>query len=632
MTALRCLLFLLLLLPFFAAAQDVPRRAEKKFQKAQTLKWQRKEAKAERELYKLLTRFPAWAEPYLTLAQWKAARGDYKAARTLLEYGMAHCRDGKKIFSYPLANVCLYQGQYEQALQLADTGAHWEALRRQIHFLKNAGPAPAGAVALPMHKGRINTNAAEMFPQLSADGKWLYYTRLSQGVNADLYRAKRDSCGGWFSGRKLPYPISTSAGEQAAMYSADRHYLFFTRCDMRSPNGVEGGGCDLFMAYTVFPDDSLGAQWSTPQSFGFTINTPAYEGEPCLSADNRELFFVSDRAGGYGGKDIYVSRFEGGRWQMPRNLGPEINTPGDETSPFLHPDGQSFYFSSTGHPGFGGSDIFKSRRINDTVWAAPQNLGRPYNSLRDDFGATVSLAGDTLYFTSDRDSAAGNYDLYEAWLAPHLQPGKVSIIQGFVRDSLSRQPLNYTMLYFRDSATGNKYYQVQSNRGDGSYTLLLPRGETWLIEASRVSYSLRPDTFRDESLVLWPPADKDFALLPAGYQKPVQDSLLLILYFQKNMVHLSDSAAAQLASVLEAANRPEAMILVNGYTDNSGTPLINEQLSTLRAQLVRDYLTGKGWNPAEILAHGWGEANPLTDNSTEESRDLNRRVEVWLRW
>lgn len=624
----------LLCLPLLAAGQEVPRKAERRYHKAMRLKLRHKDEKATRLLHKLMVQYPAWTEPYSRQAQWYSEEKNYPAAAKTLATGVARAPNGKKLLGWQLAQAYLYAGNYQAALQYADTGAGWEALRRQIQFLQSALPAPAGAVAMPMHPLRINTRDAQMFPQLSADGHWLYYAQLAAGagVDADLYRAERDSCGGWLSGRRLSYPVNTGAGEQAAMVSADRHYLFFTRCDRRSPNGVEGGGCDLFMAYTVHPDDSLGASWSVPQSFGLTINTPAYEGEPCLSADNRELFFVSDRAGGYGGKDIYVSRFEDGRWQLPRNLGPTINSAGDDTSPFMHPDGETFYFSSTGHPGFGKSDIFISRRLKDTVFTEPQNLGLPYNSIHEDFGATVNLAGDSLYWSSDRHQSAGDYDLYEAWLSPKNQSGRVSVIRGFVRDSLTAQQLNYALIYFRDSATGKRKYQVQSNRGDGSYTLILPQGHTWFIETNRISYSLRLDTFRDAGMERWPPAQMDFPLLPAGYQKPTQDSLLMVIYFQKNKVGLEEAELTLLSALPAAASLPDAMLIVNGYTDNSGTPMLNEQLSTLRAQLVRDVLIRQGADPAAVLSHGWGEASPLAPNDTEENRDRNRRVEVWLRW
>jgi len=629
---LRLLCLFLLLLPLWATGQDVPRRAGRQYQKALELKHRHKDAKAARRLEALASRHPSWPDPYATLAQWQTIQKNYKAAAATLEKASLRCKNGKKYFGLLLADAYLHTGQYDRALELAaDTGTAWENLRRRAQFLKAAGPAPAGVAVVLLDAGRINTGASELFPQLSADGQWLYYTRLAQGIDADLYRATRDTCGGWLAGRRLAYPVSTSAGEKAAMLSADRHYLFFTRCDSRSPNGIEGGGCDLFMAYTLHPDDSLGASWSTPQSFGLTINTPAYEGEPCLSADNRELLFVSDRPGGYGGKDIYASRFEDGRWQLPRNLGPSINTAGDESTPFLHPDGQTLYFSSTGHPGFGGSDIFSSRRRQDTVWAAPVNLGRPYNSLFDDFGATVNLAGDTLYFSSDRDSAAGNYSLYQSWLAPVFQPGKVSMVQGYVYDSIGRNRLNYGQLYFSGAKTGRQY-QVQSNRGDGSYTLVLPRGDTWYLQANRLGYTGLADTLSDPGLALWPPLQKNFALLPANYEKPVHDSLLLVVYFKRNTVLLSDSARAQLATLPPAASGKDAVFIVNGFTDNTGTPLLNEQLSFQRAQLVKQSLTEYGLPAEKITSHGWGEASPVADNDTEENRDLNRRVEVWLRW
>ena len=169
-----------------------------------------------------------------------------------------------------------------------------------------------------------------MFPWISHDQRTLYFTRRMNNTDEDFFTTSVDSCGGWFTGTNMGSPPNTLNQESAQMISADGHYLFFMQCENRSINGWGQGGCDLYMAYRA---DSV---WSVPQSFGATINTPGYEGMPCLSVDNRDLYFVSDRAGGFGGLDIWIAKFRNGLWQQPVNAGSQINTAGNETAPFLH--------------------------------------------------------------------------------------------------------------------------------------------------------------------------------------------------------------------------------------------------------------------------------------------------------
>lgn len=400
-----------------------------------------------------------------------------------------------------------------------------------------------------------------------------------------------------------------------------------TRCDNRSENGWDQGGCDLFMAYTAA--DSV---WSIPLSFGATINTPSFEGMATLSSDNRELFFVSNRPGGYGGMDIWSSRFEHGLWQLPHNLGPTINTTADETAPFIYADNETLYFTSNGHPGMGGKDLYQVKKTGDTTWGAPVNLGWPINTPYDEVSLSLDATGDTAYFASDRDSLTGNFDLYQVALPQTAKPGAIGYYSGYIYDSLEYTPLNYANIYFTDSVTGKEAYHVVSNRGDGSYMIALPAGHSYSLMLSRIGYLQMMDTLRCSVTDVQHPNSRNFALLPVGYEKPVTDSLVLTICFKKNSTSLTDSDKALLTRTLEPwTTVKDARLLINGYTDNTGTPLLNEQLSYARARIVSELVKVAGFHEELIQPQGWGEANPLAANDTEENRDKNRRVEIVIR-
>jgi outer membrane protein OmpA-like peptidoglycan-associated protein len=424
----------------------------------------------------------------------------------------------------------------------------------------------------------------------------------------------------------MGHPPNTADQESAQMMSADGHYLFFTRCENRSENGWGQGGCDLYMSYR---SDSV---WSVPESFGATINTPDFEGMPWLSADNRELYFCSNRPGGYGGFDLYVTRFEEGLWQAPRNLGPEINTAGNEGSPYLHIDGQTLYFSSDGLQGMGGKDLFMCRRINDTTWSKPVNMGYPINSTDDENSIYVSLDAKKMYFSSDRDSVAGNYDLYETHLPPALQPNPVSYFKGYVLDSLSKEKLTYATIVVSDAKSKKALYRFVSNRGDASYMITLPLGHKYRLDIERMGYQPWSDTITLTKQNFQHPIEKNISMLPLDYIPPINDTLLFSIHFPLNSIKLSDSDKVQINRMLEPWIMEKGIVFyVNGYTDNTGTPIRNEELSTKRANLIAREIKNKGFDEINIRSKGYGEAKPLRGNDTEEDRFMNRRVEVVIR-
>ena len=630
---MRRILLLFIVIPISCAVHaQVSRSAGKAYNKALTYRAQHDPVKAESAARVAIRQDPAFIEAYILLSKWLMDEHQYRPAAELLSQGEKSCKDGGKIFAKSLTICLLQEGNYAGALQRISpnaTDSGWRRLQAQAYFMQlqmtarkkdTVKPQPVGP------PGAINTTDAELFPFRSGDGNIFYFTRRVNGQDEDFFYALRDTCDGWQSGKAMPSPPNTPAQEAAQSISADGHYLFFMRCDNRSATGWDQGGCDLYMAYTA---DSI---WSNPQSFGGTINTPDFEGMPCLSSDNRELFFVSNRPGGYGGLDIWSSRFEHGLWQLPRNLGPAINTAGDELSPFVYADNQTLYFASNGHTGMGGSDLFISRRTNDTTWSAAENMGIPFNTPDDELSLSLNAHGDTAYFATDHFTAAGNYDIYQLPLPAELQPKAITFMKGFVYDSVSQRRLNYANTFITDSATGVELYQVQSNRGDGSYSIALPVGKTYYLFTDRMAYQAVYDTIRCYQSHIDSPVIKNIALLAQDYVKPVTDSLVLTLYFARSSTELADTDKARIADAIKPwAALPDITVFVNGYTDDSGTPLINEQYSYTRARLTGAEVQAAGIHGEMITVKGWGETNPVAENDTDEHRDKNRRVEVVIR-
>lgn len=631
----RYIIFIICLFLAAPAMAQVPAGAQEQYNAALKYRLKKKDSLAYVTMQKAIQAHSGYRDAYASLGEWYFKDRKFSEATDVFVKASANCRDGQTAFAMPLARSLLYDYKPTQALQLIVSNAHgegakaWESLRLDATFMQQALKNILKDTVYNLGP-RINTANPELYPFISADTMFLYFTRMVNNVDMDCYKTTIDSCGcaKWFSGGNLGSPTNTPDHEAAQFVSADGHYLFYMRCDNRSDNGWDQGGCDLYMAYTA---DSV---WSTGQSFGATINTPAYEGMPCLSPDNRDLYFVSNREGGYGGLDIWVSRFEDGLWQLPRNLGPNINTPGDETSPFLHIDNRTLYYSSDGHPGMGGADLYYSRRMNDTLWSDPINMGYPINTSGNEQSISVTIDGKHAYLTSDRDSLEGNYDIYETDLAKHLQPVPVVVIKGHVYDSLTKEKLPYSVVNIKDAHTGEQLYRFVSNRGDASYMITLPTGKNYAYVADRVGYMEIIDSISlvDTEPDIGKPVNYNIPLLPQGYTAPIHDSLVLTIQFPLNSKSLSDSDKLMIQQAIEPWLQEDGLVLiVSGYTDNTGTPLINEELSVMRAKVVAKEIMAYGFSEFAVEANGWGEANPVASNDTQVGRDLNRRVEVVVR-
>nr|HPH87759.1 hypothetical protein [Chitinophagales bacterium] len=298
----------------------------------------------------------------------------------------------------------------------------------------------------------INTKANEYFPYLTPDGKVFTFTRMD-GRQEDLFYANRNDTV-FSNAMSYGNSVNTDDNEGASAMDAQGNFLFVTAC-----NRMDGyGSCDIY--YSVKQNNI----WTAPQGIGKPVNTGAWEAQPSFSSDGSALYFASNRPGGFGGRDIWVSYLDTNmKLSEPKNLGPNINTKYDDQCPFIHADNQTLYFTSNGWPGMGNGDIYISRKT-DTGWTKAVNIGYPINTENDDNGMTVSYDGKTAFLSSSRAGGFGGLDLYSFELPENMQPKKTTYIKAVVKDAKSKQLLNasYSII---DLDTKKEVYKGNTSNG-----------------------------------------------------------------------------------------------------------------------------------------------------------------------
>lgn len=434
-------------------------------------------------LLELIDKYPTFINPYFKITELYYLKRD--KASTLFYAEKAFKINANE--SYPFLSKFIIRMKknkdYDEAKKLSEMITPYEneinEKKAKIKLTQNKDypyidNTPILGIQLKNLGDSINTKENEYLPSLSLDESTLVFTRNVKG-NEDFFIAKKDSNQVWHKAFNMGYPPNTNLPDGGAKLSADGNYLFYTRCDMRSPDGIRGGGCDIVFS---FREDS---SWSPPQYFGYTINTTAYEGQPCINSDNTTLYFVSNREGGYGGMDIWMSKFVKGVWEKPENLGPTINTAKDETSPFIHPDDETLYFSSNGHPGLGQSDLFISRKNKNGIWQTPVNLGAPINSEGFEGAVVIDAKGKKGYFATERNDSRGGLDIYTFDVYSAIKPTPTICLKGFVKDKYFKTPIKRESIQFYRLLDNQLVGVEKSNMGDASYTRALQMGRNYLI-------------------------------------------------------------------------------------------------------------------------------------------------------
>lgn len=486
------------------------------------------------------------------------------------------------------------------------------ALENPVPFVpENLGPA-------------VNTPYDDYLPSVTADEQILIFTVLHPRSdipkgsifheNEDFYISEKNENGEWMPSKMMSNKVNTKNNEGAQSISADGNWLVFTAC-----NREDGfGQCDLYISKRI------GDGWSFPKNMGKTINTSFWEAQPSISADGRAVFFSSDRPGAIGDRDIWVSvKDQTGKWSMPHNLGDKINTTAVEISPFIHPDGKTLYFASSGHNGLGGTDLFYSVTDSAGNWTTPVNLGYPINSFKNETGLIVNAQGNRAYYSKKNED--GNADLYTFELYDKVRPTPVTYIKGTVYDAKTKEPIEAEFELI-DIKRNRVRVQSASDEQTGRFLVSLPVGKDYALNVSKKGYLFYSENFAlTETHSADKPYETNIYLMPITKGERV---ILKNIFFETDSYELKPQSKAELRKLTAFLNENKNVnIEISGHTDNVGSKTHNQELSENRAKAVYDYLITKKIMKNRLTFAGYADNQPVADNNTDEGRAKNRRTE-----
>ena len=380
--------------------------------------------------------------------------------------------------------------------------------------------------------------------------------------------------------------------------------------------------CDIWYSYF-----SKGV-WAEIKNAGITINGKnTWESQPSLSSDGKTLYFASSREGGFGELDIWKStKDDKGNWMPPENLGPEINTKGSEKSPFFHSDGKTLYFSSTGHQGYGGYDIYFSKLEDNNVWQIPKNIGFPINSEKDDLGFFVSTDGKSGYFASDKIKGIGGWDVYSFPLYKEARPERVVFVSGELRNEKNEIITDATVEIKNTRTKEVKNIEVDSLTG--KYVAVVAFNDDQLITVKKEGKAFTSQYLSTTDSTLNIPKKLDIKMeeIKVGKAYKINNINFGVNSFLINKSTLD--IVEELTTYLK--ENPTIKIAIHGHTDNVGDANSNLKLSNDRAKIVQDLLILNDIPPERLSFKGFGATKPIAHNTNEKGRALNRRTEFLI--
>lgn len=468
----------------------------------------------------------------------------------------------------------------------------------------------------------VNTKYDEYWPSLSADEEFMVFARqipknknnpiVFNNRQEDIYSTIFQE-GKWQEAVPVSPNINTPDNEGAPFVSSNGKYIFLTICRL-------GEGCDIYIS------ELQGDKWTKPVNIGEPINSGANEKQPSLSSDGKTLYFSSNRPKGKGLYDIWASTLDStGKWNIPVNLGDSVNTQEVEESPFIHPDNQTLYFSSSGWPGMGGSDLFYTKKIdNEKSWSKAKNLGYPINTSADETGLIINSKGNHAYYASDRDSNKGR-DIYEFELYKEARPISVTYMKGRIKDKETQQVLEATFEIINQQSS-EIVNESKSSKYTGEFLVCIPANKNYAINVSKPGYLFYSESFTiDTNNDITKPylLDIDLFHIKQGYSVVLKN-----IFFETNSYTLKSESTAELNELLQfLKNNKSIRIEIGGHTDNVGSDEFNQKLSENRAKVVAEFLLKNKIPAAQITYKGYGKSKPITNNNSEQNRAQNRRTE-----
>ncbi len=510
--------------------------------------------------------------------------------------------------------------------------------------------ANAEMVTIENLGSNINTKYPEYALVITADESRLLFTSSRDNTVGgdidpidlyyyeDIYISPRISDNEWSVPLHPGKPLNTEYHDATVGLTPDGQKLLMYRGD---------NGGDLYESRLQ------GEEYGNPVKLPRPVNSKYHEPSACYSPDQQTLYFVSDRPEGYGGHDIYSCAVKEGKFGEAVNLGPVINTPYDETGVFMHPDGKTLYFSSQGHPTMGGFDIFYSV-LEQGGWSEPRNLGFPVNTTDDDVFIVLSADGRRGYFASYRPGGFGEKDIYrvtfhgpekplvdntednllasiiepfrQAVMAPVAESrvSQLTLLKGTVYDAVTLEPLG-AGIDITDNSIGEIVSSFESNMVSGKYLIALPSGKNYGIAVRADGYLFHSENFDIPQSRGYQEVEKDVYLNVIEVGRKI---VLRNIFFDFDRFTLRPESRAELNRLLALLKEmPRLKVEISGHTDSFGSESYNQVLSENRARAVVEYLVAEGIDNARLVYKGYGLAQPIATNTTDEGRQLNRRTE-----
>lgn len=566
-------------------------------------------------------------DAYLSLAGVYGELKDYQKSAEYYETARSKDSVYFKYYQLPYSMNLEAMGRFNEALDainiflsipnLNENSRKSGLYRKQCYefAVDYAKKHPAGSYTFtPVNMGdSINSPYDEYYPSFTIDDSTFVFTRRGQGIREDFIESTLQPNGSYSHAKQIDGSINAEPSKGAINISQDGEWLIFAG----NFPGKGDGDFDLFISYNT-PDG-----WSEPENMGYNINTEFWESSPSLSPDKNTLYFSSNRPGGYGGRDLYVShRGLNGKWSKAENMGPAINTKGDELAPFMHADNQTLYYTSNGLPGYGGTDLYVTRKTGNT-WGTPENMGYPVNTIENEGSLFVASDGLTAYYTSDRADSRGGLDLYKFTLPQQARPLRTLYVKGYVTDAATGKYIPCSVELTEDS-TQQAVTKLQTDE-TGFYFITLPVGKDYTFTVNRKGYLFYSDVFKLAEKAPDSTYTKNIVLQPIKVNATMA---LKNIQFDLKSTQLKPQSLAELDKLLQLmTDNPTVAIQISGHTDNIGSDADNLKLSTSRAKAVADYLISKGIGASRLTWKGYGASKPIADNATEEGRAQNRRTE-----
>ena len=513
------------------------------------------------------------------------------------------------------------RGQYDIAFKLLSPYIHNNSLPNYLKDKANAFYAvcqfaitQAIAPEISIHNmgDSINSPTSEYFPTVSIQDSLFLFMRRLNLTREDFYSSSM-GVNGFSAAIPLSDTLNFAAKKGGMSLSADLQTLYYA-----AEYAEQGYG-----RYDIYKVQRNPFGWSTPKNLGQKINSDYWDSAPSIAPDGNSIYFASNRPDGFGGIDIYVAyKNEKGFWEEALNLGPSINTKGDDQTPFIHADNQSLYFSSNGHPGFGGSDIYVARKKIDGNWTTPVNLGYPINTYDNEGSIGVASNGAIAYIASDRADSRGELDIYKITLAEKTRAYQTWYIKGQIVDASTKKsiPANLQIV---DPASGYSMMEIKID-SMGQFLLALPYFDSLGLKINSPGHDYLSSILPIDSVKAMAGKTFNFTLTPI---EKIYTKTFKQVYFAANSANLQSVSSVELDALVSYLKTTlNAQILIEGHTDNTGTVAQNNLLSLQRANAIGDYFQQKGIDRNRIQCKGFGATLPIADNNTAAGRAKNRRT------